>query len=219
MKQLEEYTKRPWLRGISTESVTEDKGWGFLFYQSNWSKRKQGGILKADETVTSTINFDTKYCAALLRRIIMGTTALVENCNRSQFLGYYQLNQYLCACLKLLKKQRYAVQSVIYTEMIKYESVCMPTKIVHSRKVKDAKSAYKENITSDITPYQLVGGIQRIKEALWERNNKCKKYSLDGLGNRMCFLMNKRGILCCICCCVPTKLLRSVGSPQPTDKE
>ena len=95
----------------------------------------------------------------------MGTTELVENCDRSQFIGYYQLNQYLCACPKLLKKQRDAGQSGISTEQIKSERVCMLMKMVQSRKVKDAKSTYKEKVTSVINPYQLVGDIQRIKEA------------------------------------------------------
>ena len=42
-KHLEEYTKTPWLQGLSTESVTEDEVGGFLFYQSLWAKRKHGG--------------------------------------------------------------------------------------------------------------------------------------------------------------------------------
>ena len=147
--------------------------------------------MKAGETRISTQNFDTKYCAALLKRILTGTTELFENSNRSQFLGYYQLNQYLCACLKLLKKQIDAVQSVMYTDMLKYERVCMLMKMVQSRKVKYAKSTYKENITFDINPYKLVGEIQRTKEYWRECNNKCKKYSLDSLCDRMRFLINK----------------------------
>ena len=58
------------------------------------------------------------------------------------------------------------------------------------------KYSCDENITSAITPYQLVGDIQGIKEALWYLNNKCKKYSLARLRDRMCFLMTKCGILC-----------------------
>ena len=94
---MEEYTKTLWPRGLSTESVTEDKVWGFLFCQAHWAKRKQGGRLKSGETIISTSNFDTKDCAALLRRILTGTIALVENFDKYQFLGYSQLNQYLCA--------------------------------------------------------------------------------------------------------------------------
>ena len=71
----------------------------------------------------------------------------------------------------------------------------MIIKMVHSRKVKDAKSTYKENITSVITPYQLVGDIQGIREYFLDLNKACKKYSLAGLHDRMCFLMNKCGIL------------------------
>ena len=64
--------------------------------------------------------------------------------------------------MKLLKKKRDAGQSVIYTEHIKSERACMLMKMVHPRKVKDTKSTYKENITSTITPYQLIGDIQGI---------------------------------------------------------
>ena len=71
----------------------------------------------------------------------------------------------------------------------------MLMKMVQSRRVKYANSTYKENITSAITPYQLVGDIQGIKEALWYLNNKCKKYSLARLRDRMCFLITKCGIL------------------------
>ena len=49
-----------------------------------------------------------------------GTTALVKNRDRYQFLGYSQINQHLCSCLKLLKKQRDSVQGVISMETIKY---------------------------------------------------------------------------------------------------
>ena len=138
----------------------------------------------------------TKDCATLTRRSLTGgTTESVENRDISQFLGYYQLNQYLCACLKLLKKQIDAGQSVISMEHIKSERVCTLTKMVQSRRVKYAKSTYRENITSVITPYQLVGDIQGIEEVLWDRNNKCKNYSLAGLRDRMCFLMTKCGII------------------------
>ena len=80
--------------------------------------------------------------------------------------------------------------------MIKPESVCMLINMFQSRKVKYARSIYKENITSDINPYELVGEIQRIEEALWGCNNKCKNYSLSGLSDRMFFLITKCGILC-----------------------
>ena len=103
---------------------------GFLCYQEHWAKSKQGGRLKVGETRISTRNFYTKDCATLLRRILTGTTKLVENCDRSHFLGYSQLNQYLFTFLKLLKKQRDAGQSVISMEMIKYERVCMLMKMV-----------------------------------------------------------------------------------------
>ena len=87
----------------------------------------------------------------------MGTTELVDNRDKSQFLGCYKINQYLCALLKLLKKQIYACQSLISVEMIKSERVCMLMKMVQPKKVKYSKSTYKEKITSNITPYQLVG--------------------------------------------------------------
>ena len=68
--------------------------------------------------------------------------------------------------------------------------------MVHSRKVKDVKSTYKENIISVITPYQLVGEIQQIEKTLWERKKKRKKYSPDGTCDRMCLSMTKLGIIC-----------------------
>ena len=62
-------------------------------------------------------------------------------------------------------------------------------------KVKRCQVNIQKKITSVITPYQLVGEIQRIEEALWERNKNCKNYSLAGLRNRVYFLMTKCGIL------------------------
>ena len=79
----------------------------------------------------------------MLRKILTDTTESVENRDRSQFPGYSQLNQYLYACLKLLKKKRDSGQCVIYTEMIKSETVCMLMKMVQSSKVKYSKSTYK----------------------------------------------------------------------------
>ena len=49
VNHLEEYTKKTWPQVPSTESVTEDKMWGFIFYQAHWAKSKQGGRLKAGE--------------------------------------------------------------------------------------------------------------------------------------------------------------------------
>ena len=118
---MEEYTQTPWPQGLSTEYVTEDKVWVFLFYKAHWAKSKQGGRLKYVETIIYTSNVDTKYSAAMLRRSLTGTIALVESRYRSQFLGYSRLNQYLCACLNFLKKPRYSGQSVISTEIIKSE--------------------------------------------------------------------------------------------------
>ena len=92
---MEEYTKTLWPQGLRTESVTEYTVWVFLFYQAHQDKRKQGGVWKAGETRISKINFDTEGCATILRRSLTGTTELVENRNRYQFIGYYQLNQYL----------------------------------------------------------------------------------------------------------------------------
>ena len=113
----------------------------FLFYQAHQAKRKQGRRLRAGENKTTKRKFVTKYCSALQRRNLTGgTTELVENCDRSQFIGYSQLIQYLCACLKLLKKQRYVGQSVISFDKIKSERDCMIMKMVQSRKVKDIKS-------------------------------------------------------------------------------
>ena len=136
-----------------------------------------------------------KYFAALLRRSLTGTTELVENRDRSQFLGYSQLNQYLCACLKLLENKIDAGQTLNSMEIIKSERVYMIMNMVQSRKVKYAKSTYKENINSIITTCQLVGENQRIEEALWDRNKKFKNYSMDVLCYRLCFLINKCVIL------------------------
>ena len=96
VKTPEEYTKTTWPQGLSTESVTEDKVWRFLFDPAHRAKRKQGRRLKSGETSISTSNFDTKDCAALLMRSLTGTTELFEDCNISHFLGYFQLHQYLC---------------------------------------------------------------------------------------------------------------------------
>ena len=62
-------------------------------------------------------------------------------------------------------------------------------------KVKRCQVNIQKKITSVITPYQLVGEIQRIEEALWEHNKKSKNCLLAGLHDRMCFLMAKYGIL------------------------
>ena len=91
------------------------------------------------------------------------------------------MNQYLCACLKLLKKQRDVGQSIIPTEIIKSERGFMLMKMFQPREVKHAKSKFKENITSAINPYKLVEEIQWIEETLWELNKRYKNYSLSGL--------------------------------------
>ena len=86
--------------------------------------------MKAGETIISARNFDTEDCDVLLRRSLTGTTKLFENHDRYQFIGYSQLNQYLFVCLKQFKKQIDAGCSVISTEHIKYERVCIIMKMV-----------------------------------------------------------------------------------------
>ena len=98
----------------------------------------------------------------MLGIIITGTNALVENCDRSQLFDYSQLNYYLCACFKLLKKQIDAGQSLISMEKIKSERVFMLMKMVKWSNLKYDKSIYKKKITSVVTPYKLVGYIQLI---------------------------------------------------------
>ena len=96
--------------------------------------------MKDGETRISKRNFYIEDFAELIRRSLINTTELVKNHNRYQFIGYSQLNQYLCACLKLLKKQRYAGHSAISTDQIKSQKMCILIKMVQSRKVKDYNS-------------------------------------------------------------------------------
>ena len=103
-KHLEEYTKTSCPRGLIAESVTEDKVWVFLLYQAHRDKRKQGRILKDYETRISTQKIDTKDGATMLRRILTGTTELVENRDRSQFHGY---SQHIDGFLYTIKKENY----------------------------------------------------------------------------------------------------------------
>ena len=166
-----------------------------LLCQTHLAKRKQGVILKTGKTIISTSTFDTEEYAVLIRRSLMGTTELIENCNRYQFIGYSQLNKYICSCLKLLKNQIDSGHSVISMEHIKYERVCMLMNMVQLSNWKYVNSTYKEKIISSITPYQLIRYIDGIKEALLEHNNALSKFSLAGLCGRMFFLIIKCRIL------------------------
>ena len=89
-------------RKDSELNLSHNRRWGGF----NSTDHEKCVILKAGEIKISTNIFDTKSCAAMLGRILTGTTALVENRDRYQFLGYSQLNHYLYAYLKLLKNQR-----------------------------------------------------------------------------------------------------------------
>ena len=71
----------------------------------------------------------------------------------------------------------------------------MLMKMIQSGRVKCAKSTYNEYITSTITPYHLIGKTQRIKEYFCYCNKTCKIFTLDGLRDRIFFLMNKFRIL------------------------
>ena len=62
--------------------------------------------------------------------------------------------------IETVEQERYAGHSVISTYRIKSEMVCILMKMVQSGKVKYAKSTYKVNSTSSITPYHLFEEIQ-----------------------------------------------------------
>ena len=88
--------------GYSTQIVTEEKVFGFLFYQSYRMQRKRG--CKKRQVQTKNFNVDNYH--TVMAKYNSNKGAACEPMLETDPVGYDTVNQYYCSILKILQHQR-----------------------------------------------------------------------------------------------------------------
>ena len=149
---------------VSARTVTEEKVFAFLFYQSYRKVRKKG--LKRSSS--------GKENARGLNLQEEGGSKLGE------VVGFDVVNQYYCSVLKIWRSQTDNNCNNVSKEQLKSERVSRLLNVVKKRKKRVERELYKEKFGEDMMPYSLVNQVPRIEELLWEKNNKVMQHSQSG---------------------------------------
>lgn len=162
-------------------TVTEEKVFGFLFYQAYRPCRKRGRKRNASADVI----FDLEEFNSVINQ---------ENISAKP-VAYDVVNQYLCSILKIWKKQVDMNANNLSRDQIRSERVQRLLMTVKTRKKTVARLNFEEKLESEFLPFLLVEKIPSIEMELFRRNAFSKKFCLGALRDRFCFLMTNGGIL------------------------
>ena len=169
--------------GIPSTTVTEEKFFGFLWYQSRRHQRPRGrpGQCKPVEEQFSKDDYES----------VISNTDWISD----KPIGYSVLNQYRSAILDLHAQQRDGGCNNIPKEVLMSGRVKRLLKTVKMRKTQIAKSNFDEKLTSEFTPYTAAQDIPRLEDFFFQKNSLSSIYSVASLRDRYCLLMTTNGIL------------------------
>ena len=169
--------------GIPSTTVTEEKFFGFLWYQSRRHQRPRGrpGQCKPVEEQFSKDDYES----------VISNTDWISD----KPIGYSVLNQYRSAILDLHSQQRDGGCNNIPKEVLMSGRVKRLLKTVKMRKTQIAKSNFDEKLTSEFTPYTAAQDIPRLEDFFFQKNSLSSIYSVASLRDRYCLLMTTNGIL------------------------
>ena len=110
--------------------------------------------------------------------------------------GYQLFGQYKAALLNLWDSQVQRKQSTLLWTQVWDQKHRTLHELVKTRGKRIAKMQYQEKTSTEATPYQAVGEVDRIEEALWNRGlGRNPRSQMAWLRNRFCFLFTFRGVL------------------------
>ena len=132
-----------------------------------------------------TWNFDRDEFLSVIQR---------DTCHEKP-VAYDVVNQYLCAILKIWKKQVDMNANNLTKDQIRSEQVTRLLNSVKTRKKTIARLNFEEKLESEFLPYLLVEKIPIIENKLFTRNSHSRKFCQSALRDRFCFLMTNGGIL------------------------
>ena len=169
--------------GIPSTTVTEEKFFGFLWYQSSRHQQPRGrpGQCKPVEEQFSKDDYES----------VISNTDWISD----KPIGYSVLNQYRSAILDLHAQQWDGGCNNIPKEVLMSGHVKRLLKTVKMRKTQIAKSNFDEKLTSEFTPYTAAQDIPRLEDFFFQKNSLSSIYSVASLRDRYCLLMTTNGIL------------------------
>jgi hypothetical protein len=162
-------------------TVTEEKVFGFLYYQAYRPSRKRGRKRRNAEDAI----FDADHFRSVME---------YDNYHEKP-VAYDIVNQYLCSVLKIWKKQVDMNANNLTKDQIRSERVQRLLATVKTRKVTVHRMNFEEKLQSEFLPYLLVEKVPLIEKELFGRHAFSRKFCQGALRDRFCFLMTNGGIL------------------------
>ena len=165
------------LAHVSKYLVTEEKFFGFLFYQSRRSKRPAG-----KQVLFCTIEYND----------VMANAEAIATEPR---IGWSAMNQYRCSILKIYQGQLDNNANNLTKQHLLSNRVMKLLNNVKMRQKHIAKQNFEEKLTSEFAPYAAVNELPQIESYLFEKNKLKSTYSFASLRDRYCLLMTTQAIL------------------------
>ncbi|KAI8834181.1 hypothetical protein BJ741DRAFT_565676, partial [Chytriomyces cf. hyalinus JEL632] len=178
-------------------TVTEEKLFGFLYYQAHRPQCKRGKKPGGSAVVFNRDEFNSVMHASESSQQSHAPESgqqSVEN-TITKKAAYEMLNQYYCSILKIWQGQVDMNANNLSKEQLRSQRVKMLLGSVQKRKKREAAANFEEKLDAEFVPYLLVNKIPRIEEELFRRSFHSSKRCLGALRDRFCFLMSNRGIL------------------------
>jgi hypothetical protein len=170
------------------QTVTEEKVFGFLFYQAYRGKRRKGRARRGHarpvfdmsdyESVMAKYNVDAEDNDASLWDTEMDV------------VGYDVINQCLCACLDLLRHQRSLNANNLFIHDIRSERVEQMMNVVARQKKRVAALQFDEKIDQAVLPYMNVQHINQIEDFLFSKTCFKPTYHVASLRDRFVEILN-----------------------------
>jgi len=190
----------------SASTVTEEKLFGFLHYQSrrplcprrkksSYCKRKVGRRSNADEGMDEDLNLEDDD--GIFNEAEYDFYMQPENINfcARKPVGYSVINHYMCAILDLHQQQIDNGCNNITKEQLRSNRIRKLLANVKVRKTTIARENFEERLTGEFSPYTSVNEIPRLEQGLFDRSKNSLLRSLPSLRDRYALLQTISGIL------------------------
>ncbi|KAJ3398967.1 hypothetical protein HDU80_008411 [Chytriomyces hyalinus] len=156
-------------------TVTEEKLFGFLYYQAHRPQCKRGKKRGGSAVVFNRKEFNFVMHTSSQQS---HTSEPVEQSDENSAIkkaAYKNLNQYYCTILKIWQGHVDMNANNLSKEQLHSQHVKLLLGSVQKRKKQEAMANFEEKLDTEFTPYLLVNEIPRIEEELFRRNSESDK--------------------------------------------
>jgi hypothetical protein len=182
----------------SPTTVTEEKLFGFLFYQSRRPPRSlKGRKNKKKQTTDREDEEEQEVLDGSFNENEYDYYMAQENLHlcASKPIGYSVINHYMCSILDLHQQQVDNGCNNITKAQLRSNRVQKLLANVKIRKVAISKENFEERLTTEFAPYTVANEIPRLENELFERNSHSTILCIASFRDRMCLLQTISGIL------------------------